>query len=73
MTEKTRNVLKRALRLSPVERAELIERLFASFDFPARDGVDSLWEIEVEERIDAHNQGQMKSVSVAEVFKKINE
>ncbi|MBS1253007.1 MAG: hypothetical protein MAG451_02052 [Anaerolineales bacterium] len=58
MTEQTRVVLKQALYLSPVERAELIEQLFASFDFPARDDVDSLWAIEVEERIDAHDQGK---------------
>lgn len=73
MTVQTHEVLKQALNLSPVERAELIERLFASFDFPARDDVDSLWATEVEERIDAYDQGKMETVSVAEVFKRINE
>lgn len=73
MTAQTQEVLKRALNLSPVERAELIEQLFASFDFPARDDVDSLWATEVEERIDAYDQGKMKTVSATEVFQRINE
>ena len=72
MTVQTQEVLNQALNLSPVERAELIEQLFASFDFPARDDVDSFWSAEVEDRIDAYDQGQLKAISAGEVFKKID-
>lgn len=71
MTAQTQEVLNQALNLSPVERAELIEQLFASFDFPAHDDVDSLWAAEVEERIDAYDQSKMKALPIRDVFKKI--
>jgi hypothetical protein len=34
MTAQATQVLEEALHLSPLERAELIERIFASFSFP---------------------------------------
>ena len=53
MTPTAEIVLAEALTLSPSERAELVEELLSSFDFPARHEIDVAWASEVEERIDA--------------------
>ncbi len=73
MSVNTENVLNQALELSPIDRAELIERLLSSFDFPERDSVDSLWAGEVESRIDAFDRGELKSKSAKQVFQNIDQ
>lgn len=42
MTESTQQVFTQALRLSPIEKAELIEKLFHSFDSERQKEIDSL-------------------------------
>ncbi|NDV23934.1 addiction module protein [Desulfovibrio sp. JC022] len=59
-----------ALQLAPVQRAELIEALLASFD-SRRKSIDSKWAVEAESRIDAYEQGKIDSVSADEVFDRI--
>jgi len=44
-----------------VERAELVEQIFLSFDFPSRNENDALWAKEAEDRIDAYDRGDIKS------------
>ncbi|WP_321400796.1 addiction module protein [Maridesulfovibrio sp.] len=56
-----------ALQLAPVQRAELIESLLASFD-SRRKSIDSKWANEAESRIDAFEQGKIDSVSADDVF-----
>ena len=72
MTVQTQQVLKKAIHLPPVERAELIEQILSSFDFPARDKIDTLWAKEAEDRIDAYDQGKIKAIPASQVFEKIN-
>ncbi|MBN1998325.1 addiction module protein [candidate division KSB1 bacterium] len=69
---KSEKILKEALDLSPIERAELIEYLLSSFEFPARKEIDRLWAAEAEERIDAYEQGKIKSIPVKQVFEKLD-
>jgi putative addiction module component (TIGR02574 family) len=64
-------ILLDALKLSPVERAELIEKLLASFSFPDRKAIDELWGAEAEDRIDAYERGEIGSKPSAEVFARI--
>jgi len=64
-------VLLDALKLSPVERAEFIEKLLASFSFPDRKVIDELWATEAEDRIDAYERDEIKSKTAAEVFDRI--
>ncbi len=59
MTHATQAVLRQALALGPVDRAELIEALFRSFDRRGADRVDVLWAEEAEARIDAFESGAM--------------
>ena len=72
MTTATQSILKQALNLNPVERAELIEELFHSFDKAHDNKTDSLWAAESESRIDAHDAGKITSDSAKVVFERIN-
>ena len=72
MTPATEQVFQNALDLLPTERAELIERLFHSFDLSADSEVDAAWKIEVEERLSAIDRGDVTMYTEAEVFARIN-
>lgn len=65
-------VLSDALTLPPIERAELIEELFFSFDTTNRSHIDQLWVAEVENRIDAYERGEFTAIPVETVFARIN-
>lgn len=69
MTAETKQILKDALALPPIERANLVDYLLSSLDQPD-EHIDSLWRKEVEERIDAYQSGRMKSVSLEDVLLK---
>ena len=73
MSSNTEQVLKQALGLPPINRAELIEQLLRSFESPLRKEVDSLWAKEVEERIDAFDRGELKVKSAQQVFQDIDQ
>lgn len=63
------NILKEALTLKPSEKAELVDKLLSSLDRPDRE-IDQLWAKEVEDRIDAYERGEIKAVTLKEVFEK---
>lgn len=71
MTVQAEQVLSAALALPPIDRAALIEAIFASFDFPARAEVDALWATEVEDRLAAYERGELAAVPAAEVFARL--
>jgi putative addiction module component (TIGR02574 family) len=64
-------ILEEALKLSPVERAELVECLLASFEFNSRKTIDTLWAMEAEDRIDAFERGEMAAIPAEQVFAEI--
>ena len=66
------DILKEALKLKPLDRAQLLEAILESFNFQARKSIDILWAEETEERIDAFNAGKITSKSANEVFDNIN-
>jgi putative addiction module component (TIGR02574 family) len=66
-------VLFDALALPPIERAELIEELFFSFDQGNRQRLDQLWATEAENRIDAFELGEFAAIPAEEVFAKLNQ
>lgn len=72
MTEAGKKILEDALALPPTERAMLVEAILTSFDFPHREEVDALWSKEVEDRIDAFEGGEMRSIPAQEVFDRID-
>ena len=68
-----KEVLIEALNLPPIERAELVEELISSFNFPDRKRLDALWADDVEDRIDAYDRGELPGTPLAAVFEKINQ
>ena len=62
-------ILKEALNLKAAEKAELIDKLLSSLDSPDK-GIDKLWAKEAESRIDAYEQGKIKTVTLKEVLEK---
>jgi putative addiction module component (TIGR02574 family) len=69
MTAVAEKVMESAIGLSPVDRAELIERLFLSFDKTADFSVDEAWKTEIESRIDAYDSGRVSASPASEIFK----
>ena len=65
-------ILKQIDSSPPVERAELIEELFRSFDRGGQQHIDTKWAVEAESRIDAFEQGKISASGIEEVFKRIN-
>lgn len=72
MVRQGEKALRAALQLPPVERAELVEQIMASFDFPADEAIDELWAAEAEDRIDAHDRGEIEAAPIEQIFNKIN-
>jgi putative addiction module component (TIGR02574 family) len=71
MSAHGKQVLAEALELPPVERAELVEEILSSFDFPLRPEVDAMWAREAEDRIDAYARGDLKARPAGDVFKEL--
>ncbi len=72
MSEQLKHIFTEALELPPVERAELVEQILSSFEFPARKTIDASWARESEERIDASENGEIPSIPANDVFNKID-
>ncbi|HSR36242.1 MAG TPA: addiction module protein, partial [Desulfurivibrionaceae bacterium] len=72
MTATAEQILKQALGLPPIDRAELIERLFQSFDQSADRRVDAAWSGEIESRIDAYDEGKITASAAEDVMARIN-
>ncbi len=71
MTDRSQQILTQAMTLSPMERAELVEELLATFDFPSRTAIDAAWDAEVEDRLEAFERGDMQAIPADEVFRRI--
>jgi len=72
MNAATRQILDQAKQLPPVDRAELLECLFSTFDEPADPSIDRAWSKEAEDRLAAYRAGQLSSTPAKEVFDRIN-
>jgi putative addiction module component (TIGR02574 family) len=68
---KQETLLEEALKLPPVERAELVERLLSSFEFRSRKDIDALWAKEADDRIEAFEQGHITAIPAENVFSEI--
>ncbi|HEY5839702.1 MAG TPA: addiction module protein [Pyrinomonadaceae bacterium] len=71
MSSNAEKILQEALNLPPQDRAEVLERLLATFQEPPDPEVDKLWAQEAEDRIDAYDRGEIGSVSAEDVFARI--
>ena len=71
MTTHVKQILKRAISLPAIDRAELIENILSSFDFPERKKIDALWAKEAENRVNAFSSGHIKAKPAKQVFRAI--
>lgn len=69
MITDTKQILKKALELPPIERAHLVNSLLSSLD-RTDEHIDNLWRKEVEDRINAYKGGKIKSITLKEVLSK---
>lgn len=69
MTTDTNGILKDALELPLIERANFVDHLLSSLDQPD-EHIDNLCRKEVEDRIKAYQSGKIKSVILEEVLSK---
>jgi putative addiction module component (TIGR02574 family) len=63
------DIFKEVMTMKPAQKAELIDKLILSLDIPNQK-VEELWRDEVENRVKAYENGEIKTVSIKEVFKK---
>lgn len=69
MTNSATAVIDQALKLKASERAAIAERLLLSLDVPDAD-IDAAWAREANARIEAHDRGEIESVSAKAIFAK---
>ena len=65
-------VLNEILKLSPIERVEIVEKVLTSFELSGRKEIDALWSIEIENRLNDYESGKIKSKSYEDVFRDFN-
>lgn len=65
----TTDIINEIMVLNPNDRAFIVEKLLESLDKPDKD-IDTLWEKEAEQRLDAYQQGNLKTLTVEEAFLK---
>ena len=68
MSDHGLRLLEEALALPANERADLVERLLSSLD-PSEPEIEKLWAKEVEDRIDALERGDLRTISAEEFFR----
>ena len=73
MNPGTKQILHEALQLNPIQKAELIDKLFRSFDRSTDRGIDKAWSSEIESRIDAYEDGKLSADSAEAVLERINQ
>ena len=69
MSTENREILHRVMELPAVEKARLVDQLLSSLDEPD-EAIDALWRKEVEDRIQAYQDGKLQSVSLADALAK---
>jgi putative addiction module component (TIGR02574 family) len=73
MTVAVKKVFENAMDLQPIERAELIENLFFSFDQMRNQAIDDAWVTEVESRFAAYDAGKLTATAFEDVMARIRE
>lgn len=71
MSTTAEKILNEALNLPPQDRAEVLERLLATFQEPPDPELEKLWAQEAEDRIEAYDRSELDSVSAEEVIARI--
>ena len=70
MNEKVRALSIEARKLTPTERAELIDELMASLNQPDP-AIEALWSKEAEDRLTAYDRGEMLTYDIDQIIAKL--
>jgi putative addiction module component len=73
MSVTSERILEQVLALPIAERAELLERLLASFQAPFDSEFDRLWLKEAQDRLAAFDRGELASIEADEAFEKMKQ
>jgi hypothetical protein len=65
----TKTIYNEALIMQPLEKVKLIDKLILSLDIPNQ-FIEKQWNDEVEDRINAFENGKIKTIMAKEVFDK---
>lgn len=71
MNPTTRKILEEATRLSPTNRAELVEHIIESFDTEPDESIRVAWETEAARRLADYKKGKAAVIFEEEVFYRI--
>lgn len=69
MSESSKVILKKALELSAIEKAQVIEALLNSLDTPDA-SIDKVWAAEADARVEAFERGEIDAVPAETVLGK---
>ena len=72
MSDQGQQVLEQALSLTPEERVKVVELLLSSLDSESQQRIDSLWAAEAEDRLDALDRGEIKTIPARDVFNEVS-
>ena len=67
MKPKSQDLIKEALDLPPIERANLADRLLSSLDTPDK-AVDDVWRKEITARLSAYRSGKAPTVAAEDLL-----
>lgn len=67
MKSESKDLLKEALALPPVQRAALVDQLLTSLDKPD-EAIDNLWRKEIAARLRAYRSGTAETIPAEEVL-----
>lgn len=73
MASKTQNVIDKALRLTPAQRAEVAERILASLEPEEDQDVELAWQQEIARRVAEVKSGKAKLIPWETVRKQVRE
>lgn len=69
MTQAAEAVSAQAVKLPPVERMQVVERILDSLDEPDAT-LDAAWAAEADDRLGAYRRGEVKAVALSDVIAK---
>ena len=73
MSERSQSVIADALALPPLERAEVIDRLYQSLRSEREREIESAWAEESERRIDAYLAGQADTFPYEQIKRQLSQ
>ncbi len=65
----TKKIYNEALTMDPIDKIKLVDELLGSLDIPNSEIAEE-WTLEAKSRVSAYNAGEIKTVSMDEVFEK---